>query len=218
MEPAQRLPSRYEFVQDANNSTTARRLLAELLTQPLTLSQYLACLEAFRLLTGNKVDGITLRLALTRLTAVPTYEEACRACDVLWWFFDCRTSWLRVTERELMRDIHEDDARRVHRVWGPRIRTIAQALGVPFSQFRAAMLLRLALLRLAHTDDRVRQIAYDLDYSHASALNHHVKGVVGMSPRAFRTLIWGRANERVEVGNVLPYTPKPRATDPSPER
>jgi AraC-like DNA-binding protein len=66
---------------------------------------------------------------------------------------------------------------------------------VPFSLLRAAILVRLALLRLAHTDDHVRQIAYDLDYSHESAMNHHFTAVMGMSPRAFRKLVLGTANE-----------------------
>lgn len=227
--PANRLPDPYvnAFQRIADGSgdvdphaqVRLRRVVAEVLTGQLSVFQYLACLDAFRALAlpaGHPHIARQLRLALGMVTASPSEVDSLRVFDLVWWFLG-DDHWMKAKEKDLMRDLRQTDAiRGARRRWPAHMRTVAQALGVSFAAFRAAILVRLVLLRLAHTVDPIRQIASDLGYSHESAMNRHFKSMVGMSPRTFRQLVRGTTNAGGVLGKVLPYRPKGRWIEVAP--
>jgi hypothetical protein len=60
---------------------------------------------------------LALRRALAAVLASPTDDESARALNIVWWFFDCRASWNKVKEKDLIRDIVGQHSIYIHRQW-----------------------------------------------------------------------------------------------------
>jgi hypothetical protein len=135
----------------------------------------------------------SLRQSLARTLGEPT-KAGLRGFDIIVWFMSTRDDWPKVKEHDVMRGIRH--------VVRPHQRTVNQVVGIPFKRFRAAIVVRMALLRLAHTTEDVRQMAYGLGYSHESAMNHHFQQVTGVPPCGFRKLVWGVEGDGVQLSSA----------------
>ena len=167
---------------------------AEVLPEPdLRLIEFIAVVRSFRLLT--KMDSQQAALAIDLCsrwicTASVRSQSSIdpRICTVVASLEAAGSDWSRCTRPWASALIGLEE---------PGLEDLVrQETGLTFAQLRKALVLRRVLQLLAHTGERVQQIAFEVGYAHPSQLDRDFRRSLDITPKAFRKLAQrGRARQ-----------------------
>lgn len=173
---------------DSRTSAGILRVLASaLLDRQLTVTAFIACAAAFRSViaqgTGNRptseqaAGAISCILDVLGVTAEPTTEKVSEAIATADASVRCgkRLSATEIGASLGVSAVHLE-------------RIIRSESGLTFTQWRTALAVRVAAIRLAETDSLVTQIAYSVGFEHASQFIREFERLLGLTPKRYRRL------------------------------